>query len=250
MMRLLAAALVLFSALARAGATPTEIEGGFSQEKLSGGRADWKSRYLEAAHKIGERQTVYGGIRETERFGLRDSELSAGYYHPLTASITGLLEGTYSDQHNVLPRYSVGGQLAWQAGNGWVVSGGLRHSEYTATGTDLALLGLERYWSAFRAGYTLYLGKPEGASSASAHRLTFSYYYGDGSSVTLGGTRGREAENVGPPLGVASTDVRSVGILGRHWFAPQWAFTYELLAHEQGTLYRRNGFRLGLRHRF
>ena len=250
MKRWLLSALGALCTLAQAQDWKTEVEAGFSHEKLSGGRQDWNSRYLEAAHKFAERQTVYGAVRETERFGLRDSEVSAGYYHPLTSTLTGQIEGSYSSEHNVLPRYSASAQLAWQAGNGWVASGGLRHSEYTATGTDLALFGLERYWSSFRAGYTLYLGKPEGASSASAHRITLGYYYGEGSSITIGGTRGREVENVGPPVGVTSTDVRAIGLAGRHWFTQSWAFTYDLLAQQQGSLYRRNGVRLGLRYRF
>ncbi len=229
-----------------------EIEAGFSDEKLTGGRPDWKSRYVEGAHSFAERNTLYGAIRETERFALRDTELSAGYYHPLTKALTGLVEGSYSGEHNVLPRYSALAQLSWQAGSGWVWSAGARRSEYTRTSADLLLLGAERYWQSFRAAYTLYVGKPQGAGSASAHRVTFNRYYGDGerSFVGIGVTVGREVENVGPPLGVTSTQVRNVGLLGRHWFARDWAATYELAAQQQGSLYQRHGFRLGLRHSF
>ena len=250
--RLLFLLFLLPACLPKAHAAGTELEAGFSDEQLSGSRPDWRSRYLEAAHATGERNTVYGGLRETNRFALRDTEVSAGYYHPLTGTLTGQVEGSYSGEHNVLPRYSALAQLAWQAGGGWVWSSGWRHSEYTQAKTDLLILGGERYWSSYRAAYTLYVGKPQGTGSASAHRIALNRYYGDSerSFIGIAATAGREVENVGPPLGVASTDVRNVGLVGRHWFTGDWALSYELIAHEQGTLYHRHGFRLGLRHRF
>jgi YaiO family outer membrane protein len=176
--------------------------------------------------------------------------VSAGYYHPLSADWTALVEASTSDTHRVLARYALFGQLTRSLGAGWSASAGLRHSEYTRSGVNLAVLGVERYWGNFRAGYSLYAGRPEGANTGIAHRLSFSYYYGDGSSVGVAGTSGREVENVGPPTGITSTDVRNLSLTGRHWFAPDWAISWDLTAHEQGTLYRREGFRLGLRHRF
>ena len=228
----------------------TEIEAGFSREALNGGRQDWTSRYVEAIHAFAPRQNLYGALRQTERFGLRDSEISAGYSHPFSSRVTGTAEGTYSSEHNVLPQSSVLGQLAWQVGQGWVLTGGLRHSSYTLNDADLLLAGVERYWDAFRAGYTLYNGRPEGAGSASAHRFSFDWFYGEHSRIGVGYTTGREVENVGPPLGVTSTDVRGWGVFGRHWLTPSWALSYEVLSHTQGTLYRRQGARIGLRYRF
>jgi YaiO family outer membrane protein len=245
-----AAHAAAFAGPALAQAQFTEIEAGFSRESLTGARPDWKSRSLDLAHTFQPRRTLYGMLRETERFGLRDTELSLGYYHPLSADWTALVEASHSPQHNVLPRHSAFGQLAWQAAPGWVLSAGLRHSEYTRTDTNLLVAGIERYWGSFRAGYTLYNGRPEGAGSGAAHRLSLDYYYGERNRIGFGFTTGREVENVGPPLGIASTEVKSYGLIGRHWLTPRWALTWDLTTHEQGNLYRRDGFRLGLRHRF
>ena len=201
-------------------------------------------------HDFAPRRTLYGVLRETERFALRDTEIAAGLYHALGADWTGQVEASHSSQHKVLPELSLLGQLAWAAGNGWVASGGLRYSEYTDTRTRLLIGGVERYFDRYRAFYTLYNGKPEGAGSATAHRVGIDYYYyGERSRIGAAVTWGREVENI-PPAGVVTSEVRALALLGRHWLNPAWAVTWEIGTHEQGDLYRRTGGRLGLRYRF
>lgn len=228
----------------------SEIELGAFKERLSGGRADWNSVYLEGAHRIAERQTLYGGLRMAERFGLHDNEQWIGYYHPLAPAWTALVEASVSEQHHVLPKYSVFGEIARQLPGGWGLSLGLRHSEYNLTGVNILVAGAERYWGNFRGAYTLYSGRPEGASSGAAHRFQLSYYYGERSNAGISFTTGREVENVGPPAGILTTKVRDLTINGRHWVTPDWGWSWDVFAHEQGDLYRRQGFRIGLRHRF
>ena len=228
-----------------------ELEGGLTHERLTNERPDWKSVYLEAAHDLAPRRTLYGLLRQTERFELRDTEIAAGYHHPFDTNWTALIEASHSPDHNVLPEASVLGQLSWVAGSGWVVSGGLRLNEYTLNGTRVAMGGVERYFGSYRAAYTLYNGKPEGESSASSHRLSFDYYYyGERSRIGVAVAWGREIEYVGPPTGIIASDVQAFSLLGRHWLTSSWALTWDLGTHEQGDLYRRTGGRLGLRHRF
>ena len=241
----------LLIALAAVPARALDGEAGFTYENLDKGKPDWKSAYLEAAHDFAPRQTLYGMVRETERFDSRDTELMAGYYQPLGQSFTGLLEASASPQHNVLPASSVFGQLAWIAGGGWVASGGLRYSDYTDTHTRLLTASLERYFETFRAFVALHNGKPAGAGSATSGRVGIdAYYCGERCRIGVAATWGREVENVGPPAGIITSDVRAFGLYGRHEFAPAWALTWDLGTHEQGDLYRRTGGRLGLRHRF
>lgn len=228
----------------------SEAEIGFTRETLSNNLPDWKSVYFGAAHRFRARHTLYGGLRETERFGLTDTEFHGGFYYPLGATWTSLVEASASPTHQVLPRYSLFGQLNHSLPGGWGVGLGLRHSEYSQIGTNTLSLLAERYWGNFRGAYTLYSGRPEGASSASSHRFQLSYYYDDRSSIGLSYATGREVENVGPPRGVISSDMQNLTLSGRHWFAPNWALTYDLLNQEQGTLYRRQGLRLGIRHSF
>jgi YaiO family outer membrane protein len=228
-----------------------DMEGGFTYENLDRGQPDWQSLYLEAAHDFAPRQTFYGQARETERFGFRDSELSAGYYHPLGPHWTGVVEASVSPDHNVLPQSAIFGQLSWQFAQGWVASGGARYNSYTDNDARTLNLGLERYFSSYRAFYALYNGKPQGGPSASAQRLGLELLYcGERCRAGAAVTWGREVEYVGPPTGIITSDVRAFGVFGRHWLAPSWAMTWDLGTHEQGDLYRRTGVRLGLRHHF
>jgi YaiO family outer membrane protein len=240
---------LLAIALAAAPAGAAEVELGVTHERLNRDLPDWKSVYVEAAHALAPGQTVYGQLRQTERFDLRDTELAAGYYHPL-GPWTALVDASYSPDHHVLPQWSLLGQLSWRAGAGWVASGGWRHNEYSASGARVAIAGLERYFGPYRAAYTLYNGKPEGAGSGSAHRVALDYYYGERSRIGAAATFGREVENVGEPTGIITSEVRAFALLGRHWLTAAWALTWELGTHEQGELYRRTGARLGLRHGF
>jgi YaiO family outer membrane protein len=246
-LRIVLAALL---AVAAGGAAALEGEVGLSHEQLTNNRPDWASYYVEGSHTYRPRQTLYGALRETSRFDLTDTDLMIGYYHPLAAQWTGLLEASVSPDHNILPKSTVLGELSWQAGHGWNLALGLRHTEYAATETNLVIGTVERYWSSFRAGYSAYNNHPEGAGSATANRVVFDYFYGERNRIGAGIVWGREVENVGPPIGVTTTDVRGANIYGRHWFAPSWALTWEALTHEQGDLYRRQGFRLGLRRQF
>jgi YaiO family outer membrane protein len=243
--------LAALGASAQAQDAFLDLEAGGTYEHLSNGRDPWSSVYLEAAKQLAPRQTLYGGVRETERFSFRDSELGLGYSQPLGAKWTAVLEGTYSSQHNVLAENSLYGQLAWAAPEGWVFSGAARRSEYTTSTVNLLIGGVERYWGAWRAGYTIYNGRPEGSGSATSQRLALDHYYnGERSRVGVSGAWGREVENQGPPTGIITSDIWNFSLLGRHWLSDAWALSWDAWTQRQGDLYRRTGLRLGLRHRF
>jgi len=227
-----------------------DLEGGSSYERLTNGQPDWKSVYLEGAHTFAPRQTLYGALREVERFDLHDGQIEAGYYHPFSSRLTGHVEGNASPQHNFLPMSSLFGELALELSRGWVASGGYRHNEYTATHTRILSAGLERYFASYRAYYTLNNGRPEDTGSATAHRVGLDYYYAEERSrIGVSATFGSEVENI-VPNGVVTSDVRAFGIYGRHWLSQAWALSWEIGSHEQGDFYRRTGARLGLRHHF
>lgn len=228
----------------------TEVEAGFTRDDLDSGFANWRSVYLEAAHRFAPRHTLYGSVRQTERFDLRDVEVAGGLYYPLTSQWTALVEASYAPEFRVLPRYSAFAWLHRALPYGFGAALGFRHSEFRKSDTNLLVGDLERYWGNWRGAYTLYVGRPEGATAGAAHRFQVNYYYGERSNVGASVTFGEEVENVGPPIGVTKTDVRALALFGRHWLASQWAVSYEIYTHEQGDLYRRNGVRLGLRYRF
>ena len=243
--------LALLGLICTGRALALELEAGFSHEQLTNNYADWSSVYLEAAHSLAPRQTLYGAVREVERFDLRDSQVEAGYYHPFSSRLVAHVEANASSEHNFLPEKSFFGEASLQFGPpGWVASAGYRHSDYPATSTRIISAGLERYFGAFRAFYTLYNGKPEDTGSATSQRFGLDYYYADERSrVGVAATWGREVENI-VPNGVVTSDVRAFNVFGRHSFSPAWALSWAVGTHQQGDFYRRTGAQLGLRHLF
>jgi YaiO family outer membrane protein len=221
------------------------VEVGAMQENLDRGFSDWQSIYLAASHKFAPRQTLYGEVHQAERFSDRDKNLVAGYYHPLGDKTTALIEAGISPDHHFLPEWTLLGQVERQLGAGWGLQIGFRHSEYSQSASDLAVLTAERYWGSYRAAYSLYVGKPEGAGAASSHRVAIEYFYADRNSVGMAFSRGKEVENVGT---VITTDVRSIALTGHHWFTPTWSIQSNAGRHEQGDLYVRKGVGLGIQH--
>jgi YaiO family outer membrane protein len=189
-------------------------------------------------------------MRETQRFNLKDREVSVGYYHPLSDTWTALAGASVSPDHQVLPKNSVFGQLQKAFDGGWDVQAEWHRSQYTAISTDLMALTGERYWGNFRAAYKLYVGKPQGIGAASSHTAQLSYYYSDISYATFGLANGRQVESLGTGMGVLTTYVTSASLSGHHWMVPAWGLSYEAIAEHQGNLYLRKGIRVGLLHSF
>ncbi|MBM3341897.1 MAG: YaiO family outer membrane beta-barrel protein [Betaproteobacteria bacterium] len=229
----------------------TDVEFGYGAERLSNNTPDWQNIFVEGSHRFKDRHAVFGGLRATERFGLWDQEAYGSLHYPIAPTWNLAVEGSLSPAHEVLPKFTLGAQIQKLLPLGLIAGVGYRHNEYTRSQSALRTFSLERYWGDFRGAYMLFSGKPEGGGSAPAHRFQLNYYYGENvSSVGLSFTTGREVENVGAPAGLRTTDVRNWTISGRHWFARDWAVTYDLMTHRQGELYRRDGLRLGLRYRF
>ncbi|HTE16689.1 MAG TPA: YaiO family outer membrane beta-barrel protein [Burkholderiales bacterium] len=251
---LLAAALALLLALPAIAAdhdTPqTEIEAGYGEARLSSRSSNWRNIFVDANHPFKNLKLPSSGLRETRRFGLSGNEVYGGLYYPLAPTWTGLFEGSLSPVHEAPPEYTLGAQLQKILPYGWIAGVGFRHNEYTRSASHVRTFSLERYWGDFHSTYTLFSGKPEGGAHASAHRFQVNYYYGNASAMGIAYTTGRDMENLGLTAALLATDVRNWTLSGRHWFARDWAVTYEALANRQGGPYPREGLRLGLRYRF
>ncbi|MDD2914790.1 MAG: YaiO family outer membrane beta-barrel protein [Gallionella sp.] len=247
---LLIVSCIFMSAAHAQGSEPIQLEAGSSLETLDKGYADWKSYYIEGAKKLGDRHTVYGSLRETERFKTKDTELLAGVYYPLSSRWTLLAEGNASPTHNILARWSGLAQIQYALDDGWGVHLGLRHTDYNNALSNNLLVTGERYWSNYRAAWTHSSSTLVGTGSASSDRIQLSRYYDEHSWIGLGISQGAEIESLGPTLGILSSRVQSTGLTGRHWFSSDWAISYEIAATQQGSLYTRNVFRLGLRSQF
>ncbi len=228
-----------------AQASHLQVEAGATYERLTDGYAPWRSVYAESAWKAEHGQTLYGSIRTTERFDLHDNEILAGAYLPLRDASTLLLEANASGTYDVLPRASglVQWEQRWAVGIGTQL--GLRRTVYDDAWTNQESLTVDRYFGSHYAAYTFYTGQIEGGGSPDSHRIQWRYYYTDASFLGVSYTQGVEIEH--GASGTLTSDVRTLSLTGRHWITPQWALSYELLDHDQGTSYMRRGVRLGVR---
>lgn len=248
-MALAAAFAVSGSLSAQDASYKVEAEGNSAIERLTGGRADWRNTQLDIQARNPARRSYYGYLRAAERFDQRDSEVMMGTYQPFGGSWAMQIEAAMSSTHHVLAKDSLLAQLERRFDGGWGVQVGYKRSEFALTATDLAIVTVDRYFSGFRAAYTLYLGRPDGAGFGPSHRLQWSYHYSDRSFIGISAAAGREVENIFPG-GVLSTQVRNWSLAGRHEFAPRWAVSYEWLTQRQGDFYTRRGIGLGIRHAF
>lgn len=247
-MRLIAAALLALALPAAAQVPPSsfDLRVDHAREGLDRGYADWRETALVLAWKPAAGQALFGGWRETRRFGLEDREASAGLYQPLGTGWSLRAEGTSSDTHRVLARWSALVELSRQFEGGWVGAFGVKQSGYAQGESRLLTATVEKYFGPWRAGYTAYLSQPEGGGWSPAHRVALSWYRGDLTHLTLSLARGREVEN-DPRTGLLASDIRAVSLAGALEVAPQWAVTFEGGQHRQGSLYTRRYGRLGFR---
>jgi len=248
-----AAALIALLALppCAAGQDAPRIHFDYSlqREHLTGGRTPWTEHLLQ--FDVRDAAGLAGGarLRRTQRFSLNDTEAGAWVNKPLGGGWSVMIDLSASPTHEVLPKTALLGQIEKRLAGGWGIQAGIKRSAYTGSRADLRMLTVDRYVGAHRIAYTFYSGKPEGGGSAPAHRLQWSYSWNDRDQFGVSFARGREVENIAPN-GLLTSDVRNLTLFGRYWFHADWAITAEASSHEQGNLYRRDGFRLGLRHRF
>jgi YaiO family outer membrane protein len=219
-----------------------------SSEHLSNGSPNWQGIDVQLTHQIAERHLVAAALRETRRFGLSDTQLEVAYSLPLTQKLTGILEAGASPTHRVLPRKSQGATLQYEFAPAWLIHLGGKNTRYENDSVNQGTLMLEHYFSSFRLAAVWH---PTRAFGATVHggELRVDYYYGDHDSVGISVAAGEEAAAI-DQRGVVISDVRAVGISGRHWMSPDWALRYDLGNIRQGDFYTRNGVRLGVQYAF
>ncbi len=227
----------------------TQLALRMSRELLSNRTPDWTDVGLEVAHEFARRKVLSGSVVDSSRFGVNDRTLAVEGYYPLSRKTTGYLMASASDTHRVLARSTVHAQVAHELGDGWGLIGGLRHASYDATSVDIADLTVEKYFSDFRAAYTLLPARSSTAGGASSQRLQVAYYYGDGSRVQFVHGWGTEVDRPSGIGLVVATNVRSTGMFGRHWLSRDWGVDYGVGRTTQGTVVR-TAASVGLRLRF
>jgi YaiO family outer membrane protein len=227
----------------------SEYEIGGSYDSLDNGYDDWNGVYLEGSYSPSRNKTYYAAVESTERFSQREAEILAGAYLPLDADWSLMLEASFAPGADVLPQWAAMAGLHRTLDDGWGLRGGFRHAEYADSRYELLNLGVDRYWGDWLAGYTLYIGWPEGADTSVSHLARLDRYYGKSNRIGILAGVGKESESVGQDR-LLTSNTRTFGVIGRHWINPEWALSYSATWQRQGDVYNREGLRVGLRRKF
>ena len=225
------------------------VEGGFSVQQLSNDLPDWSSLYVHGGRRLGPRKSVYGQLRQTDRFDQTDHEISGGIYWPVGEAWTASADASLAPGAVVLPKWTVAGQLQRPLEYGFSMQVGIRHAEYAANHVRMLTLTGDYYWKNYYAGWTVYWSKLEDADPTFANQFRFDRYYGHSSRIGFLLAFGEEVESVGNGLFVKGETLSAV-LTGLHWLSPVWGLSWDVIFHEQGDAYRRGGFRVGLRRQF
>lgn len=237
------------SETSRPSSESLEVEVGYSFDHLTNGFAPWQRAHLFVGKRFASKQSLYGVYSETLRVSQRDREAMIGFYQPIDRRWAVLVEANASPTHRILAKWSALAQVERKFGKGWVGSAGYRHTVFNTAKVHTGTFSAERYFSSYRAAYTLYVAALPGAGTSASHRGQVNYYYGEqNSTLGLSFSAGNELENLGTRI--LRTGVRSFALHGRHWINSRWGVNYDATVHVQGDIYTRKGFSVGLRHRF
>ncbi len=228
---------------------PWELAAGMRYDALSKGYDNWTAYFLSLQRRFSDGLVVYGAVEQTKRFRLRDNQWTLGAYLVPLPGLTMQIEGKFSPSANVLPGNSVLGQVLISLPEGWGVSAGIRRTGYPSASLWIYSGGLERYFDSFRASYTYNRVKLAQLGNGGNHVLSLDHYFGNGNSLGLVYTVGREVERLGPTR-VLITPIWTLAARGRYWMNESWGIQWEAHFHHQGQIYRKIGGSLGLLRRF
>lgn len=255
-MRRAAAALLGLAAVGgvahAADAGPLAVEAAVTSERLSGGRADWRTHELLAHWRGAQGWSAGAALRHTERFGLDDAQVEGDVAWRIAPRWRVEAELAHSGTHRVLPQWRLRSRAWLLDAGGWNLAAGLGRTLYRSAGvqgSSVVELQAERYAGDFRVAWVGSLTRLDAGGSGGAHTWRLDWYRDERLGLGLLLAAGRELENQ-PGAGVLALRVRSAALTARWRVTPEWALTGELATHRVGDLYERNGLRVGLRRQF
>lgn len=225
-----------------------ELDLSLRQDWLSDDLDNWRRQRLDYFSTQAQGPSWYGALIREHRFGESDTGIEAGAVLALDENWSLQPEIGYQASPFFLPDWYADLRLQRKLPNGFLGALSARRTEYDSARVDRLALGVERYWDAWRAGYTLNVSDVSNAGTPVGHNASLDYYYAGLSYAGLRLTAGKEQAVEGAQ--VITSDVQAVGLQGRHWLSSDWAISWEVGHHEQGDYYSRRWMQLGLRHVF
>ena len=92
---------------------------------------DWRNILVGTGQGISNRPSLFGGLRESRRFGLFDNAAYRGLYIPLAPTWQAVIDTSRFPVQGVLTQYTFGAQLKKVLLGEWVAGVGFRINDYT-----------------------------------------------------------------------------------------------------------------------
>ena len=227
-----------------------EVQGAARYDYLNRGADDWRELRADwLTHRPGG-VTWSGHARQAWRFDQTDQELGIAASRHLLSPWTGRLDVTASSADAFLPDLALGGSLGRPLASGFGLELGLRHSRYPDVQVNTGRVTLDRYMGDWRAAYSTFLTRLQGSGSAVSHAVSLTHFYHDRSFAGLTLGAGVEDSYDAGSGNIQRLTVRSAVFSGRHWFAPDWAISWDAGYHNIRDVYERWGATLGLRYSY
>lgn len=220
-----------------------------SRYGLSDGRADWTRTEVGLTKRFDSERQVYLRAGRVERFNRRDADFRIGAYAPIVEHWEGHLEVQWTPSPDVLPGYGLRGRLYYSLESNLRPYAGFSVRDYSSNHVRTGSLGVEYYYDLFRLAYTFSNGTGKSDRSTGSHQFQFGVYANGGSSLAFSYSGGEEIDFVGAGRTVRS-DVSYLIVNGLYRVNPDWALLFEVMHHDQGDFYTREGGRIGARYRF
>jgi YaiO family outer membrane protein len=223
-----------------------------SYEDLSGGRSAWRGASLGATHRFGgdRKASAFAALHLEERFDTRDEQALLGFAARAGHAWSYGINADFAPDAQVLPEWSVAIETTRALAQQYTVGARFRHASYQSSDVDTLSGSVDKYAGAWSVGYSLNAAKTTNIDDPSfGHLVRLAREYGNANRAALVVGFGEEAETVAPGV-VQVTDTKSISLSGLHWTSTAWGIAWEAGWYEQGDLYDRFRFRVGLEHRF
>lgn len=193
-------------------------------------------------------RTLYGEISDYQRGQAHDTPVQLGIYQQITASGQLHAEATLTASPLIKPEHQE--YVGWYQSlpSGWTVEPGYQWTHYNTVDVEKASVTVEKYWQTFRFAYGAARVTLNG-ENAFNHRLQADWFYRDNSKLSAGLSRGDDQEVLDTGV-VIQTPVSNYFLAGEHPMARQWQVLWQLQHTDQGSIYRQQGARIGIRYQF
>jgi YaiO family outer membrane protein len=206
---------------APASAKTLTVEAGVTTDSVTN-HPNWSEQSLTVLARNGNYASLYGRAASDQRFGATDPSYELGTYTALGPHFIGMLDGSVSPTHIILPATTESAGLDWRSNGGYGYQAQYAQRNYTAQNAGIVSLSGDRYAGVNRYTLGVTLASVTNVPGiALTTRGTFARYFTcDEESYSIAG--GRDVESTGVAGQIAVYKALSFDANVVHWFSQRF----------------------------